>query len=601
MADISPVPFINFGNENAQVGLTGAQTAEAQQRAQEIGLKNQITQAAMPLIKQGLDEAMADQTGANTGADTSGVRKNSHGWYDGDNIEQQYRDANFVPPVTQQEMAKMKAGAALKMATGNSAMWDMAMQQRQLRVETATATNQLNMGNVYDAMTRGVLREPNRAYYAALQKVAPDAAAKIDDHLGADASIEAKNQEAKEFAERVAFNSHLYSGRPTKMDNGMLLDEKAGEPVPGQEQVFTGLSPKERQEEYDKWIAPVQVPMTGGGTQEMARWQAPPEQGGTNGKITPAQQVARADAVARNLRSQRDNEAASAGTGNAPATVPPGQKPANTPARQQQRQEVVQTRAVRQPPSANAKYTPPPALKEGETPPQPGTPEYGDRVRASLNDPKYADPMARIQNRPGTPEAGVAEKLKMYLTQKQDAQAEFNDHAKAASTAIMNFTEAKKVLDGYYDGRPLTNINGFPAQVIAEIANKLGINSVTANTRAEVAKYLTNAAVAGIKDTYGSRPGVYDVKINVEKAFPSIDMPAQATTSLINSQIRQARYMYESSVRGQAYIDRGNAPLKFNDYNEEYFPRTAYVTERKEEKPKAPANRPSLDTYFTKK
>ena len=315
MADISPVPFINFNQSGltaAQQGLTQAQTGVAQQQAEQQAMNTQIQRATMPLIMRSIQEASADQSGANAGnpevgraqaaAEQSGVAGSIPG-YSADSLEDTLRRQNYIQPYTQQELQMLKAGTALSMNPNNpgagKALIDRMEAGRQARIANMTAANQLQMGNTYDAAT--AVASKGEGAFKALLAVDPQDARAINPAAAAGNAEPTADDDAKAttYARHLAAVSHLYSGRPTKMENGQLVDEKTGQAVTGRDQLFTGLTAEQRQKEWDrateviKWTTPDNVEHSD------ERWKAPVAYGGYGGKLTPAQAVLAADQAAR--------------------------------------------------------------------------------------------------------------------------------------------------------------------------------------------------------------------------------------------------------------------------------------------------------------
>lgn len=596
MADVSAIPYTDPSTSMANIASAGASNAQAAltgQQAQQASMNTDVQRASMPLIMQALHEATADSSGMNSGNSEAGQGKQAPGtgnqanadqsgaWYQGANIEDTMRQQNYVTPYTPQELQMLKVGTALSMNPSNpqagTAMIARMQAQRQARIDQVTSQNQLHMGNLYDSMD-AVTNAPPGSALDALTAIAPKTAAEIKNRLPDEADEDA---EARKYAGHVAAVSHLYSGRPTKMENGQLTDEKTGQAVTGQQQLFTGLTGEQRQKAYEYAQATIPVKFTDGTTQDMPRWKAPQEQGGFGGAVTPNQYVLREDRAARQLSDKdtagagswnRVNATAPPPPGMGPATSSPGAQPPPPPARPAVGVALhAQAAGLATPPNIpvapSASQGPPPAI---------GTPQYTQRMTAALNDSAYKAPYNpdNLQHTPGVKPA-VDKQIDQYLGQRKEAQTEFSEHSASASQALMNFNAAKAILSSDTSPIPTTG----PIGAIMSKLSALGYRTDTADARQEAAKYLTNAAVAQLKQTYGARPGVFDVKINVEKAFPSIENQGiSAVKNLIDSQISQATYMRDSATRGGQYIAKGMDPVRFNEWQEKYFPRANLVT-----------------------
>jgi hypothetical protein len=224
---------------------------------------------------------------------------------------------------------------------------------------------------------------------------------------------------------------------------------------------------------------------------------------------------------------------------------------------------------------AAAAQTTPAAEQYGTAPPV-GTPEYGQRMTVALANAKPAEyGPQNTKNRVGMPVAGQAEGIKTFQSQQKDLREYGSEISTSADQSLQNFNAAKRLLAGD-TSLPVTGVVGAALQ---KASSTLGLDSNTAAVRQEAAKYLIQGAVSGLKETYGSRPGVFDVKINVEKAFPSLEnMGINEVRNLIDSQITQAQYLKDTGQRAAQYADRGYEPGDFKAWNARFFPRANIVT-----------------------
>jgi hypothetical protein len=328
MADVAQIPYqpvanpygniVGNINTAANTAQTQAQTQLTSQQAQQQAMNTQVQRASMPLIMQALNEANADQSSSNPGAPsqaptTPGAQNpgqqaaqgdQSGSWYNADSLEDTLRKKNYVTPYTPQELQMLKTGTALSMNPNNpqagKALVDRMQTQRQARIDTQTAQNQLLMGNTYDAAT--AVATKGKGAYQSLAAVDPaDAAAIAKDTTDASGNFDedAADTKATQYASHLAAVSHLYSGRPTDMNNGQLVDTKTGQAVTGRDQLFTGLDAKGRQAEWDKAVEPVKWTTPDNVEHQDERWRAPTAYGGYGGKLTPSQAVLAADQAAR--------------------------------------------------------------------------------------------------------------------------------------------------------------------------------------------------------------------------------------------------------------------------------------------------------------
>lgn len=630
MADVAPVPFINFGLSQQQQAQAGAsanlqnQEANVQsQQAQQQAMQTELLKRSMPLYRQTIDDMTADMQGTPTGnalvptnekqaiADSSGVPA----YADQGAIAENARAMNYVQPVTQGEQQAMYKGALMASLPGpaaNPAYLKMAQMQNQFRVKNQTAQNQYRSGQLYDVMT--AVQDPDNQDPLGMLRAVPgqDAvvAQIVKDHPN---DPDAQQAAARQYAQTTAFHMHQYTGRGQTMQNGTLVDTTVGAPVTGQDQVLTGLTPKERAQAMQWAQEQIKVVLNTNETTMMPRYKAPTTQGGLG--MTPEAFVARQDALARQHLQDPNSPvpgattwnhpdaignnagAAAAAKGNtlpqhAPAAqpgLPPGTRPAVGQQLMSLRSQNTQTQAA-----TDAVPSPTTALR-GPVP-ETGTPAYTNRLTAALKDPTYK---ARwnVQPQPGLPVPGAKEGIAQYQTQRNELMKESGEMSQSADQALQNFNAAKMIFDS---NAPLTGPLGALEQ---KVAATLGLDWNAPATRQEVAKYLVNGAVSGLKQTYGSRPGVFDVKINVEKAFPNIDeMSPPAVRNLIDSQIKQAQYLKDASIRGQVYANKGLEPNSFGTWNSTYFPRSELLDSTYGGKPPAGAETRSYkgDNYYLK-
>jgi hypothetical protein len=623
-AQYGPTATTNQANVQANTALTGQQTQSA-------SMQNQITQASMPMLMQAMSEASADMSSTNPGNVAAGQGKQAPGTANAANADQSgdqsggvaafndtgkladtLRNQNFVPPYIQSEMQTLSRFGKLSGIpgmVGDYAKQQIAVmeKQRQARIDSATANNQRNMGNMYDTATAVAKRDPNglspgTTFQAFAASDAPDAAIikneATDPVTGNFDPVQADTL-ARNHSKALGAVSHLYSGRPTHMDNGQLVDDKTGQPVTGQDQIFTGLTGEQRATYRNFALEKVDVPHKNGVTTQEPRFSAPKPYG--FGGLTPDQYVAQQDRVARNLPDptaaappatatpvSKSAPAATNAPGSSPSTALPTHRPAPTP-------RVNGPVAAPGSPEAAGQTAAPagtPASTNGPVPPV-GSPQYNQRMTVALKDPDFKAEYnpTTMDSSPGPAATGVKEKIDQYMSQRNDAQREFSEHSTAAAGALQNFNAAKAILSAP-DGTPISGlgITG-PIGGIVSRLSALGYNTDTATRRQEAAKYLVNGAVAGLKQTYGSRPGVFDVKINVEKAFPNLETQGiPATMDLIDSQIKQAAYLRDSAVRGNQYIRGGGEPTGFTTWQEKHFPRANLVTPGQNGNADAPGN-----------
>jgi len=319
MADVAP-SFLNYGgiasqeNTMANTAVQGAQAGLVGEQAKQAAMQTEVQRASMPLILGAINDATRDQSGANSGnpdavpgaaasraasADKSGVNSD---WYQADDIENSLRTKNYVSPYTPQELKMLQTSKTLSIAdpARGKAMFDMMEANRKARMETQTAGNQLQMGNLYDGMDAITSLDPKAPPGTAanlMRAIAPQTMATIEKLSQADGVD--LDTEVRRYAGHVAGVAHMYAGRPTEMQNGQLIDKTSGKQVTGIDQIFTGLTPEQRQKEFDYWNETAKWTTPDGVEHTDARWKMPVEYGGHGGKLTPEQSVLAADQAAR--------------------------------------------------------------------------------------------------------------------------------------------------------------------------------------------------------------------------------------------------------------------------------------------------------------
>jgi hypothetical protein len=628
-AQLANISSQNYGpTATANQGLVGAQTQLASQQAQQAAMQTQIQRATMPLIQQALSEASADQSSANAGnpnagmgtkqgpgpggdfsqtADSSGSDAFSYPDQAAGYIEDRLRGQNYVPPYTPQEMKALQLAKTIGIADPQrgKSMFDMMDSQRKARIEMQTAQNQQKMGDLYDTTAAVHNADPDGATpgqtYAMLAQADPPDAATIAKQVAKEsgkafdpkdtAMLTRADDLAREYSGHVAAVSHLYSGRPTHDKDGQLVDDRTNQPVAGQEHLYTGSTSEQLAKDREWAMSDVEVPLTTGGTVKMPRWQAPAKYNGmtANGKpvdggvMTPDQWAAQQDRVRRGLpvgmRTDGGGPPVATPTPNATAmarsgitATQPG-TPATTPAGNRNKPPAGPAADIASDNRHTAAQLPTPA--ELGPPPPTGTTAYNTRMSQALSDPNYAAKFNpdNVKVAVGLPQPGLQEGMQKFTQQRTELTQSASEMAKSAGAALQNFNAAKALL-----ANPSGPITGIPGNVLQWLSAQ-GIHTDTATQRAEAAKYLVNGAVSGLKDTYGGRPGVFDVKINVEQAFPNIDkMGISEVRNLIDSQITQAQYLRDSANRATAYAQRGLEPGNFGEWNEHYFSRQNLVT-----------------------
>jgi hypothetical protein len=611
MADVASVPFINFGLSQQQQAQAGAsanlqnQEANVQsQQAQQQAITTELMQRSKPLYLQAISDAQAAMTGtpaanaqAPTGyqaqeADASGTGPTpgagatppmaSGPRYDDEGaIADSIRAQNYVQPFTPGEQKLYMAGAALASLPGaaaNPALLKIAQYQNQFRVANQSKLNQLRSNQLYDVMT--AVQDPNNPDPLGALRAVPGQQSVVA-QIMADHPNDPKGQAdaARRYAQVTAFNLHQYTGNPQELQNGVLIDKTRGTAVTGQDQVLTGLTTEQKAKAYQYANEQIKVTQTDGEETYMPRWQAPVDQGGLG--MSPEAYVARQNALALRHLNDPTQPSPGAGTWDAPSAVGNNAGSKDVSAGNATRQPAAQlrpgARAATGPAlqKVKAQAGPNNTMAQAPTPTTPipgplpatGSPQYISRLAGALKDSSYKAQW-NMGAQVGRPIPGAKEGITNYQNGVKELGDRQQELSTSADQALQNFRAAKMIMDST---APMTGPIGAMEQ---RIAATLGVDIGTSQGRQEVAKYLVNGAVSQLKQTYGSRPGVFDVKINVEQAFPNIDkMSPSAIRNLLDSQIAQAQYIKDTAARSVPYIRAGLDPYKFGTWNSIYFPR----------------------------
>jgi hypothetical protein len=111
---------------------------------------------------------------------------------------------------------------------------------------------------------------------------------------------------------------------------------------------------------------------------------------------------------------------------------------------------------------------------------------------------------------------------------------------------------------------------GVPANLIPEAG--------TVTPTLELNKALTNAALQGAKNTFGSRMTQNEVKLQTEEMSPSAEMTRDAIASLINQSNVKAKYVLQQGQDFQRYDKMGGDPTQFNSWYSSARPLTRFAT-----------------------
>jgi hypothetical protein len=553
-AQYGPTATTNQANVQANTALTGQQTQQA-------AIQTQLQKASMPLIMQAVNEATADSSSANAGNPAAGQGKQAPGtansanadqsgdnssWYNGSNLEDAVRNQNFVQPFTQGELATLKSSKAIGLLdpARGKALYDMMMTQRTARIDNQTANNQRNMGNTYDTASSVATIDPDgdspgltfKAFAANDPKDAAIITKEATDPTTGKFDPVMADTKARDYTSHLAAVSHLYSGRPTKDNNGQLVDEKTDQAVVGQKQLYTGSTATQLGGDRQWAQETIPITMTDGSTENQPRWKAPKEQGGLGG-ITPDQYALQQDQARRKLSS--------AGTPSGDAGGAPVAPPAPQAAKPQ---PAVGTKlaAIRGAPPATA---PAPGVAPGAAAPVAGaTTGQAQQPQSGVTDLATQNPNPLPK---GAPKVGPApppqdvENWKKYNDVVREKDATAGAALSAANSSIQGANNAQIALKaGAWTG-PLSG----RAQVLGTLlGNGPAVQTVLGNasSRSVLEKVLGVDAVMDIenagKGTGGIRLGSQVLSAAINKLAASPLMTSDAIMTMTNAVKANANY-----------------------------------------------------------
>lgn len=539
-----------LGQQEGQAGIAQTQAATQGQQLQNAqAAYNLKWLMGMDQASKGGGQAIATPQGS-AAEDQSGVDQagNIDKGVVASHVDGQFQQGQYIPsPQTAAFNAAAAAHGFPQIGAARiaqeKAAWDGQMQQRQIG---ANAELQ-QVYSLQDAVKAG-------NGITALRDI-PNGGAEAAAHLEAKAKElgwddKTLNAHVGDWADAVGGAVFRHTGREISDNNGTPYDKQAGRPVPGGAQA--PLSAQQRVDLSKTLDAPGDVDLGNGRTatnvplwkrlRYPTRGAAETAYANNPGALQAAQQGGGAPAA----KPQAQPTAAPA-----PSNAAPQATAAGTP----QGVAAAQAAAAKAPEALN---------------------QYGVPNKA------FVDPAFKAQ----VPQAPPGQKLsdsdqqqiKQYNDNKDGLQKEGDELAGASAKSLQYFSAAKQILDAP-DARSL---QGLPGSIAAEL-NKLGFNLNSGNGRAEAAKHLTNAAIAGLRPMYGGgRIAAFDVKVNIEQTFPNIkEMGLGAAQNLVNENIRAAQYDLASFKRVTPYLNAGGDPNAFRRWNEQYAPRYQAVNDKK--------------------
>lgn len=437
-------------------------------------------------------------------------------------VDDRFTQKPYVPSA---QVAKLNAASA---AYGAPEFGAAAMAQEKAGYDAQMQGRSIAANNLYDqavdvhnAAKDGHAVETLRLYNSG----AADAIVQRGKDMGwTDDQV---NQHAADLADALGGAAYRHTGREVVDKNGVAFDKQTGQPVLGAKQA--PMSASEQANLSAALDKPVDQPDGQGGTTQVPQWKA-------SGYASKAQAMAAETANPGISQQGLPHQATAAAAANAK----------NDPA-------AAHSAAMGQDPEAPTVY---------------GVPNK------AFTDPDYKAPVVSAP-RGTTLNPGQQDLQKTLVKSSSDLLDSAGEVTAASSRALQYFGAAKTILDAP-NGQAIT---GLPGAIVADL-NKLGFNLQNGNDRVEAVKYLTNGALQGLKQTYGSKPAQFDVKVNLEQAFPDVKSQGLgALKNLVDYNVRAANYDLASAKRVNGYLNANMDPRKFNQWNEQYASRAANINQ----------------------
>jgi hypothetical protein len=262
----------------AQTQQTQANTQQIQTQTQGAQLANQQAALQYKLFQNallGIQGNTADAAPSGSGLSSSDLDAGTGNPQMGatgvgsDDVAQaafsKYAPVPTAPPpnVMRQAMAFAMAGHP-QTAAAIKAQWDAG-------VANTNQNKQKDATQAY-VVAQMVSSAPPGVAFAVLRQVNPNSAAALKAKYPDDSDAQL-DQDTRLFAQHIGAAVHQYTGRPTTMTNGVLIDQTDGEPVLGTDQVLTGLSAEDKQKAFEAGNELITVNRSDGSTIQIPRWQ----------------------------------------------------------------------------------------------------------------------------------------------------------------------------------------------------------------------------------------------------------------------------------------------------------------------------------------
>ncbi|HTS53474.1 MAG TPA: hypothetical protein VMH26_09400 [Burkholderiales bacterium] len=617
MADVAPVPFINFGLSQAQQADASAAANLQGQQAAGLAMQNKIMAAKLPMMLdafRGAEQHITDFSGQHNGdevptpeynpaANDSGaappgsnanVRVSPYDLIGRDGgatnvvqgaVQGKY---NVDPSGTPQEQAKIRAAYDYQqrinllgdkgLSDSAAAQLDAAKYERDMAVKDRLNKAGLDASKYYEALQNVTTADhPWQQLYAVDKRAAMRIKA-----ANPNADDETLDQLAQSAAGQSGAFIHRFTGRPAeKGDDGIYRDKDTQQPVLGV--VPAGFKPEDIEKIREKGLEKDTRMVNGREvTQFNYEWAGFDT---VDGYVAKAVAQARAAQASQNRIENKRQQAvviqAHAGTPADARIAAPGQQ---TPAAQAVDQN--NTPAAQGAAAGHYFSKPPGSLPPPRTVvPQPKSPTAapGDNIPPSANSPNGKLDLSDAQksNTPNVPGGGLpagaapSDADKEYWKKLQARNAEAGQTAGGANTAIQIATSAKNALaSGAAHGKTAA----YRQMVMTAINNPVALRGILgdASSSAILRKMLGNAAFEQLEtDANGNqmRLGSQTIRVAMTQLSASPEMTEDAINALMDQVIKNSQYeLQKNGPDYQRYRAAGNDVTDFDRWYDSKYP-----------------------------
>lgn len=615
MADISSLPFVNFGGSQAQQAQASSSANLQNQQAQAAAMQNQLMAAKLPMMLaayKGAEEHINDFSGQHNGDHIPTAQYNSDEDQSGvgsgppasqnrvrpyDMIGRDAKTTNaaqgaiqskyYVDPAgTDQEQAAIRQAYdwsqrahMIDPALGASAdkQLEAAKYQKDQGVLERTRQANLDASRHYEALSSVSTSDHPWQQLAAVDK---ESAARIKAQ-NPNASDDDLDQIAQTQAESAGAFLHRFTGRKSvKGEDGIYRDEDTSEPTLGI--TPAGFKPEDIQK-IREWANTPSTRKDENGrdvTKTNGEWA-----GFENADQAVAKSVAQARAQqASQIRVEQKRQSgvviqAHAGVPAGQRMPPPGMSQdsvvqstdaANTP----QAQGAAAGHQINKPPGSQP--TPPTVVP----PPKSPTATKNDLLPSSPNSPNGKLDLSDIQksNSPNVPGAlphgtAASDQDNKYWTELQKKNSEVGQTAQGANTAIQIATNAQNALKADAATGGTAHARQWMATALGN-PESLKFILGDATSSAILRKMLGNASFEQLEtDANGNamRLGSQTIKVAMTQLSASPEMTPEAIKGLTDQMIKNAGYEKQKGIDYGVYRAKGGDVTDFDRwYNSKY-------------------------------